>query len=264
MDNCLTCGASSFRILRSSNVIAGGYVCFCNQGYIEQGNSYCSISSCDMTTGCATCLNNICSYCDPTLNRILNVNTYKCDCKIGYYLTISNTCLQCPFGCKNCLSPSSCILCYTLATMQNGYCNCNPGSYPNPVTQSCENCDVGCVTCTSFTSCTLCKTGFTSSGGLCYCNSGTYLPAGTITCSKCPGTNSAMCDSTGTIISCITNYYLYRSQCYSSCPVGTYQSGTNCIACVSPCISCTGLTNCLSCIPNFYLSGTSCVASCPS
>jgi hypothetical protein len=39
-----------------------------------------------MTTGCATCVNNICTFCDPSLFRVLNQNTYKCECRIGTYL----------------------------------------------------------------------------------------------------------------------------------------------------------------------------------
>ncbi len=31
-----------------------------------------------MTTGCATCTSNICTFCDPSLNRVLNKNNYKC------------------------------------------------------------------------------------------------------------------------------------------------------------------------------------------
>ena len=53
-----------------------------------------------------------------------------------------------------------------------------------------------------------------------------------------------------------------------SCYTGFYSSNTNCIACNSSCLNCTGPSsdNCISCsstIP-LYLNGGSCVANCPS
>jgi proprotein convertase subtilisin/kexin type 5 len=63
-----------------------------------------------------------------------------------------------------------------------------------------------------------------------------------------------------------TQQYYYNSNCYSTCPSGTYISytGVNCVACSDLCATCYGLaTNCTSCDDSYYYNNT-CLTQCPT
>ena len=76
------------------------------------------------------------------------------------------------------------------------------------------------------------------------------------------------------VYTCSNGYYTYLNSlnvdtpgsCLQSCPIGTYAYATNlsCIACKSPCLSCTNDNFCLSCVANYFLTpSNTCSQTCP-
>lgn len=73
----------------------------------------------------------------------------------------------------------------------------------------------------------------------------------------CPE-NCYRCSSAGFCSQCVNSshspsIYLHSGSCISQCPVSTYTSDSQCLACHISCLSCSGpsLTQCLSC-PSFF------------
>lgn len=86
----------------------------------------------------------------------------------------------------------------------------------------------------------------------------------TLPCQTCSGstTNCTSCYSSPIN----TNTLYYSNNCYQTCPNITYLSGISCMACVSPCKTCSSVSLCTSCVSGYYYytSNTSCITECPS
>lgn len=77
----------------------------------------------------------------------------------------------------------------------------------------CYSCHINCQACTSATNCYLCNTNATMISSVCYFTSCLG------NCLTCEGTQS-------TCTSCSSGFSLYKQQCLSSCPSGTYQTSS--------------------------------------
>jgi hypothetical protein len=106
---CTSCDlATNFRSLSSND-------CKCITGYYDNSVPICD--TCHST--CLTCSGPLltnCLTCSSSVNRIININTNACDCKVHFY-DLSFTCLSCHYSCLTCLSnPSNqCQSCNTTA-----------------------------------------------------------------------------------------------------------------------------------------------------
>jgi hypothetical protein len=144
---------------------------------------------------------------------------------------------------------------------------------------------LGCASCSSATNCSSCQTGYNfyvvNGLGSCVttCPSG-YYP-GVSQSSAFPNNYNYQCllclspcltcSSITTCTSCITNFYIMGTNCYSSCPSGFYagQSTTgtlSCLPCNSPCTACTNTsTYCTACPSGYALdSSGNCNSACTS
>jgi proprotein convertase subtilisin/kexin type 5 len=140
------------------------------------------------------------------------------------------------------------------------------------------------ITITGLTSPLTSPTDFTSvvsydsSGYIIDSNTNTiiFIPACTLPCKTCV-TNMVTCTScyNNTAISVMVYYLSVNNSCVSSCPNGYFTDAANllCIACSSPCKTCSGSTNnCTSCVSGSsfpYLNVTSgfvgtCLTQCPA
>jgi len=128
-------------------------------------------------------------------------------------------------------------------------------------------CNSICLNCSSPLICTNCTTNAKLASGSCTCRSGFYWTSCVNTCQQeclpCPS-NCTACTETG-CTNCATGFLLTLDEkCESTCPDGSYQNGTSCQECSSPCLTCTtSATNCLSCNESWYLLNNSCVDNCP-
>lgn len=144
--------------------------------------------------------------------------------------------------CRTCNSgnTSSCLSCYTdtsistfiylYETVNNCYDICPTGTYTNTAVKKCLACDTICNTCLgSSTNCTSCVSGSTYP----------YLFI-----------NSSL----GT--------------CRTSCPSTYYpdlaSSPIQCVLCVTPCMTCTTVSQCTSCLDGYYYNVNVCQNPCPS
>jgi hypothetical protein len=138
--------------------------------------------------------------------------------------------LGCALPCMTCSSTnsSSCLSCYSTtqvtpsvyfhSSSKNCYTICPATTYNNNVSLVCSPCDSNCLTCLG---------------------SPTF-------CTKC------IINSTFPFLS-ITNS---TQTCIASCGSGFYGDKTldpaTCVACKSPCATCTASDVCLSCVPGYY------------
>ena len=223
-------------------------------------------------TNCMSCED------DQTLTR----GTCYPSCYYGQYRAFNgsgdSTCEYCHAACRACYGPSDdeCFTCSLGRVLYNDQCvdTCPNGTYP--YSDSCQSCSYSCKTCYGSYSdeCTSCEDGKFLYEEECryYCPSGTYATGNGSSmtcqscrypCSSCNGSSSANC------LSCRYEYVLYNHQCWSSCPIGTYQmqdydyySNTKtCEACHPSCAMCDGPDQfqCTGCAGNEVLRDNRCV-----
>lgn len=84
-------------------------------------------------------------------------------------------------------------------------------------------------------------------------------------CQKC-STSPTTCLSCLPAPNTFILFYAVNSSCLSSCPSTAYQNNGSCVACISPCVLCTGATACSSCISTkiYYSVNSSCLDTCPN
>lgn len=98
------------------------------------------------------------------------------------------------------------------------------------------------------------------------CPAGTFANLTALNCDICTSNCTTCSFLSSNCTSCSAPWVFYNQQCISTCPNGTYQSGTLCLPCLSPCNYCLTNTTCLTCLSNFYFSNQTCLASslCPN
>ena len=283
-NGCLQCAPPYLLVNQSINItsMVSEYltVCVlsCPSGFVQSGSSCFPCSS-----NCVSCVSStICSQCiaGMYLYNALCISI----CPLGTYATDSS-CQACSLPyCSQCLSNNgtqACISCTksTGTYLVNGNCVfvCPTGTYSDLTSQSCLNCSYNCISCSSSQSCSSCSSGYFLYLGQCVttCPNGTFAKG--VTCNPC-STGCFQCSNSYTCSLCQSQYSLFanstNSYCVSSCPTGYYSqavmtsSFTNsnqfiCVACSSPCLTCTSASTCTQCVSG-ALSGSTCVNVCPS
>lgn len=182
----------------------------------------CKACSTTLTNACLDCVSSaLCLSCKANFTLFYG----SCVCLPQYYLSGTDTCLQCEMGCLRCTSATSCTTCDTVAnfTLVSGICQCNSGMFLNQT--QCIPCRAmpGCLTCSS-TGCTSCSSvfGFTlnSTINACQCNVGSFINAMSI-CEPCTQLGCLDCLSLTNCISCDTTlFYLNLGVCNDICGDG--------------------------------------------
>lgn len=170
-----------------------------------------------------------------------------------------------------CSSANVCTSCYNTTFFYNGTCLsiCPNTTYANSTASLCSNCVYPCLSCTTYSycsscidstkflingvcvpcsspcltcsilisNCTACLTNTSTPYYLNYnclpnCPSNYFSDNVTYQCSLCISPcNSCTGPTNSSCSSCIINYYLLASFCYSSCPTFYYSNITICSAC---------------------------------
>ncbi len=183
-----------------------------------------------------------------------------CPCNSGYFDNGTAVCRLCISPCVTCnggtiLNCTSCLTGYTLigssctalpicsAFRYQGVCVAICPNTTYATGTNCLTCINNCLTCSTATFCTSCLPRFLLLNNACVgsCPLGTYATSSS--CITCP-TNCAQCSLySGNLVcfSCSTGFSLLDKVC-SVCPNNTHViSGANCVACLSPCLTCTGI-----------------------
>lgn len=241
--------------------------------YADSTSSTCS----PCINNCLTCINaTACSSC---LNSSFYLFTDSLTCQqscplfLGYVAQSVGSqlfCMACsdPF-CLHCtvVAFGSCTLCNNISTLNNGICLSSCPSISYYVLNSvCVACDVSCYSCfgAGSMSCLRCAAGYANNTGVCSnsCPLGTAFIANLATCGC--DTQCLTCSSLNYIncTACMNaSLFVYQGQCITSCPLGSYKSGMNCLICPSGCAVCTGVS-CSSCESNWYIFNSSCYSNC--
>lgn len=107
------------------------------------------------TTGCDSCVNNVCTSCNGSMKYFPNLNS-------------AGSCDLCPSGCDACVRNDNLLICTKCS---------NAKQYPKSGTTTCENCPEGCDGCQSINgkaSCLKCQGGYSrkSEGLVLECHKG--------------------------------------------------------------------------------------------
>lgn len=107
---------------------------------------------------------------------------------------------------------------------------------------TCVGCSSLCLTCSQNQyNCTTCNTASANkylfnNNCLASCANGYYPNDNLMTCSLCtPPCQTCTSGSVTSCLSCQTNYYLHGSSCLLGCPAETFQNGSKCSSCQTPC-----------------------------
>lgn len=88
------------------------------------------------------------------------------------------------------------------------------------------------------------------------CSDGWYVSQGKY-CLPC-GAYCEVCTSDSACQTCLSDYSLYQSRCYPTCPIGYYSNTTThiCTPCSTNCRTCTSSTQCTECQTPYALNTT--------
>jgi hypothetical protein len=95
-----------------------------------------------------------------------------------------------------------------------------------------------------------------------------FLVNSSLSCSKCNASACLTCQNSDSFcLICSSGKSLYNNTCLSVCPTGYYSLSGQCLACVSPCATCSGTgSTCLSCVSNYFsdigTNSSNCVKVC--
>jgi proprotein convertase subtilisin/kexin type 5 len=222
---------------------------------------------------CVICTSlSACKSCVPSFYLTGTSCVVASSCPAGTYAeSLNNTCNACTSPCQNCSNiGTNCTSCISPNLYYSNTCVVTCPTLMYPTSTQCLNCVSPCANCTTLSACKSCVAGFYLTGTSCVvassCPAGTYAESLNNTCNTCTSPCQT-CDTFGTnCTSCISPNLYYSNTCVVTCPASTYPTSTQCLNCVSPCVTCTSASACKSCVPSFYLTGTSCVtaSSCPA
>jgi proprotein convertase subtilisin/kexin type 5 len=243
-------------------------ICFnvCGDQYFANNQT----RTCDKClTGCKECINSVnCITCD---SDKVNVKNITCDGKCPDGMTsIKSFCLACLTpNCKSCPNQKDCDTCQTGYYLKENQCvtSCGSGWYLDAARGVCVKCVNGCDTCDANT-CSKCvppkllidKTKCEEA-----CPDG-YTKVGGDRCEKCTNTKCKDCleNNLGTCKTCYTGTFLYKGDCVTKCPNGTFPVDGFCNDCMEGCDNCVNLISCNDCNKDYlkqYKSGN-CVKNC--
>ena len=254
----------------------------CDIGYYLSGSTCTTCSGtctggCVRGTDCNLCSDVICSSCTSftsactTCLSNASLVSSVCQCNANYYWTSSHQCLACPSNtfsvnggsCTNCDatcltcsgSSTSCLSCYTHASLVSNTCTCNGQYYWTG--SSCAACNTRCQTCPDASQCTTCITNAVLDGSN-NCNCATSFYWTGTACSACYSECQTCTTTSTTCTSCFSNAALQGASC--SCNSHYYWAGSACAGCDPTCLTCSGSSSsqCLSCNAHASLSSNVC------
>ncbi|EAS01407.2 transmembrane protein, putative (macronuclear) [Tetrahymena thermophila SB210] len=213
-----------------------------------------------------------------TYSTDLNNNIYPMDYQVAVVP------LSCQGLCQTCISAQSsqCLSCYSGFYLDGQTCvtQCPPNKYPiqSGNIWKCEACINNCQTCqldaTNNYQCLTCIANYVQTAyDTCSsnCLPGTFKnQQNPPSCDKCSTSCYECVNANNNCTSCntqITKKYLFKNQCLSSCPIGTYPNNLlgTCSQCHSNCTQCTDYTVCQACQLDFkYLVNNFCYSTCPN
>ncbi|XP_077200877.1 proprotein convertase subtilisin/kexin type 5 isoform X2 [Paroedura picta] len=264
--NCTSCPNG---YILDTGVCVVGLVCKDGE-YIDPGGhcQFCD-ASCSKCTGptpkdCISCLST----------RLLDDGHCVLQCPKGKF-EFQNECHLCHPTCKECngSEPNKCTACETdkkgnSRFLYLGECrvSCPLGHY-NSEDNICEPCFENCEMCLHQTECKRCFEGYYLADNSCQkhvCRKGEMKDPDSDDCVPCTdGCQTCSLDDPRICSSCIHNYYMYKQECYRSCPQNTYHDENSllCIDCHPHCGSCDQF-ECYWCTEGFFLLDAKCVNDC--
>ncbi|XP_030619638.1 proprotein convertase subtilisin/kexin type 5 isoform X2 [Delphinapterus leucas] len=275
--SCLTCNGPGFKNCTScpSGHLLDLGMCqmgaICKDGEYVDEHGLCQI--CEAL--CAKCrgpTQEDCTDCPST--RIFDDGRCVLNCPSGKF-EFKNQCHPCHSTCQECQGdePSNCTSCGVDKHGRErflywGECreNCPTGHYPDEG-HTCHPCPDNCELCHSSHVCTRCGRGYflVPSNRTCRkleCGQGEVQDPDYEECMPCEeGCLGCSLDDPGTCTSCAMGYYMFKHQCYKTCPEKTYREESECKACDANCGNCDQ-NECYWCEEGFFLLGGSCVRNC--
>uniref|UniRef100_A0A8C6F9P2 Proprotein convertase subtilisin/kexin type 5 n=1 Tax=Monodon monoceros TaxID=40151 RepID=A0A8C6F9P2_MONMO len=275
--SCLTCNGPGFKNCTScpSGHLLDLGMCqmgaICKDGEYVDEHGLCQI--CEAL--CAKCwgpTQEDCTGCPST--RIFDDGRCVLNCPSGKF-EFKNQCHPCHSTCQECQGdePSNCTSCGVDKHGRErflywGECreNCPTGHYPDEG-HTCHPCPDNCELCHSSHVCTRCARGYflVPSNRTCRkleCGQGEVQDPDYEECMPCEeGCLGCSLDDPGTCTSCAMGYYMFKHQCYKTCPEKTYREESECKACDANCGNCDQ-NECYWCEEGFFLLGGSCVRNC--
>jgi len=226
-ENCLSCDP-----MKDGVVQMGSTICQCNSGYtVNELEKRCEKCVDPLCVQCSYNNASVCLKCThEKIGVILDTTLHKCICQQGMYKNY-DYCEECNSLCSECNGPSS--------TQCLPY-KCSDKSYPLD---------------TSITTCLyMCAT---SADNL-------YLDPVTKTCRQCKSPCKSCYENPTKCTSCITNYFLYNSNCLALCPSKYYADSGSCLPCSEKCIECEKKTNycIIGCTKPWIYKDHECVDKC--
>jgi len=259
--------------------VEGECVLECPKGtYIEDKN--CNV--CDLN--CAACNGTAtnCIECRKDVpEKYLLATTGQCidkaTCEDSNLIADDSkyVCDTCSANCEKCRGRIDfCTKCKDnkYLNITEGICvdNCTPNGYNKPgingIDGECVHCDNNCATCNTDIECITCIPNFLFIATTKECS---------ISCPKkyykkedsCYPCNDLceICGNDNECANCIEGYFLYKGQCYNTCPFGTYNSIDRiCEDCDISCLGCeSNKYSCIQCARGYFVSNDQCLDSCP-
>ncbi|CAI5786880.1 convertase subtilisin kexin type 5 isoform X2 [Podarcis lilfordi] len=230
---------------------------------------------------CQVC-DDSCSKCpEPTSENCTgctsSLNDGRCvlQCPKGKY-EFESQCHSCHQTCMECSGgePNQCSACGkdkkgNTRFLYLGECreSCPLGHYSSEEENTCLPCFEHCEVCPDQTMCERCFDGYYLAENSCQkhkCRKGEAEELDSEDCIPCAdGCLSCSLDDPRACTSCIHNYYMYKQQCYRTCPQNTYNDEKSllCIECQPNCRSCDKY-ECYWCKEGFFLLDGKCVSDC--
>ncbi|OMJ74195.1 hypothetical protein SteCoe_26950 [Stentor coeruleus] len=232
----------------------------------------------DCNSNCATCTSTVSTCTSCISGKVLQGTSCLDSCNSGYTTTLSfpKTCIACTGDCVTCSQETtSCTSCISGKYLYGTSCVANCAADITILQgTTCLSCTSPCLTCSgSVTTCVICISGYSLFGSECLdkCPDG-YEPRLGVCEPYChEGCTSTMLYNLECDIFCNNDACLWdNTLCLesSTCVAGEYQSGSECLTCVSPCNTCASIDYCTSCVVDtngvsMLLYDGECYTSCP-
>jgi len=247
---------------------SGHLTCLCASGFTLGDDGLCSQTDCTKDPYCVQCSTDslrVCLACKTSINRVLDLNTYKCVCKEGYYASSSGECVVCPSACATCTNGSYCLTCVAGATRVGTTCSCPAATFfTETPTRYCKGCQDSCLQCNSAGACLQCLSTYQlTTDGKCVCGSGKFTNING-ECTSCISQTCVTCKNATVCLTCAAGYLLQQNECISSCSEGFYRNGSQCLSCSSGCSLCNVAGSCVACNVDLSLFNGKCYSTCPS
>ena len=230
--------------------------CYCDWGYEGVNNSACM--ACISPNYCYGGIKATCPFGSSCSNLSWSIS--NCTCNPGYWGASGGACRACgpgkykpSQGCNACTNQTDadCVLCpsgtFSNAVGRTSVCDaCPAGTYSAGTSTVCTGCGNGTFSLANSSTCTACQLGY-------------YAQVNSSTCTPCPKNTYLNVNGKGSVLDCLpcptgtTSSVLGNSDpgC-SACPVGSYQAGDSCAACINGTFSRGSASSCSLCGAGFF------------